>query len=411
MAFRSLLARWKSGQSGRGRSQPWPAPRGRRLALEQFDDRVLLSNYAAASVTALIADINASNAAGGSNTITLTAATTSPYVLTAANNTTDGATGLPVIAAKDNLTILGSGDTSETPNTARSSAAHFRLFDVAAGASLTLGNMTLQGGFAEGYHPLAGGADVPAEGGAIYNQGALTLSGVTVQRNIAQGVGGSFSVAGPGCGGGIWSNGSLTLENGTLLYANQAVGMPAETISSWEGGGSPPGNAYGGAVYLAGGTANITSTTFTSNHAYGGLSAGGDSGDAFGGALYVAAGQVALTTTTVNSNGANTLGSTGSTPVYEGGGICVAGGTVALAKDTVQFNGANDGSGIYVAGGTATLTNDTVESNVSAAIAGYGGGLFIASGASVSIDAFTLAHVINNTAANDPNIDGSYIKT
>ncbi len=39
--------------------------------------------------------------AGGSNTINLTAPTTSPYVLTAVNNTTSGANGLPVIAAND----------------------------------------------------------------------------------------------------------------------------------------------------------------------------------------------------------------------------------------------------------------------------------------------------------------------
>jgi hypothetical protein len=52
-------------------------------------------------------------AAGGSNTITLTARTTSPYVLTAVNSTSDGATGLPLIAANDNLTILGNADTIE----------------------------------------------------------------------------------------------------------------------------------------------------------------------------------------------------------------------------------------------------------------------------------------------------------
>ena len=68
MAFRYLSAHWKSGQSGRRCTQPRPSRRGRHLALEQFDDRALLSNYAAASVTALVADINASNAAGGVQT-------------------------------------------------------------------------------------------------------------------------------------------------------------------------------------------------------------------------------------------------------------------------------------------------------------------------------------------------------
>ena len=38
----------------------------------------LLASYSAASVSALIADISAANTAGGTNTITLTAATTAP---------------------------------------------------------------------------------------------------------------------------------------------------------------------------------------------------------------------------------------------------------------------------------------------------------------------------------------------
>jgi predicted outer membrane repeat protein len=55
-----------------------------------------------------------------------------------------------------------------------------------------------------------------------------------------------------------------------------------------------------------------------------------------------------------------------------------------------------------------TLSNDTVESNSASSA---GGGIYIASLATVYIDPFTLAHVINNTAAIDPNIDGTYIET
>jgi hypothetical protein len=43
---------------------------------------------------------------------------------------------------------------------------------------------------------------------------------------------------------------------------------------------------------------------------------------------------------------------------------------------------------------------------------GEGGGLYIASGAIVYIDAFTLANVIDNTASTSyPNIFGTYIQT
>src|SRR2546423_3982524 len=113
-----------------------------RPRFELLEDRTLPSSYTAATTSALIADIRAANKAGGTNTITLAANTT--FDLTAVNNTTDGANGLPVISGKkgaDNLTIIGNGDTIERSTAAGTPA--FRLFDVATGNTLTLQNMTL----------------------------------------------------------------------------------------------------------------------------------------------------------------------------------------------------------------------------------------------------------------------------
>src|SRR5271166_1558859 len=203
----SVLKLWRSA-SARNRPQA-PQRRHLRLRLEQLEDRLVPSTFNAATVSDLIADIKAANKAGGANTINLTAPPTAPYILAAVDNTTDGATGLPVIAAKDNLIIVGNGDT-----VARSTATGtpaFRLFDVASRASLTLQNLTLQGG-------LAFGSGVSAEGGAIYNQGTLDLNGVAVQNNVAQG-----RVAQPASGGGIYSGGSLTLEGNTKVQNNQAL--------------------------------------------------------------------------------------------------------------------------------------------------------------------------------------------
>src|SRR5262249_10791677 len=116
----------------------------RRPHLEALEDRLVLSSYTAATAGDLIKDIGLANAAGGANTITLSAAPSSPYTLTGVDNTTDGANGLPVIAAGDNLTILGHGDTIERSTTAGTQA--FRLFDVAGGGTLDLQNVTLQRG-------------------------------------------------------------------------------------------------------------------------------------------------------------------------------------------------------------------------------------------------------------------------
>jgi hypothetical protein len=469
--WHSLRNLWRSA-SAKTRLHAMP-PRSRRLTLEQLEDRLTPSNYTAANVSQLIADINAANKAGGANTITLTAPTNSPYTLAAVDNTTDGATGLPVIAAKDNLTILGNGDTIERSSASGTPA--FRLFDVTSGASLTLQNMTLQGG-------LANGAGVLADGGAIYNQGTLDLSGVTVQNNSAIGANGqgNGSVPSAAFGGGIYSNGSLTLEGGTILQSNLVCGGVGSYSSGangfggglYVGGGTatltdvtlsanaasggvggityippgttalgtllPGGNGYGGGLAISGGTVILNNDTLINNTAQGGRGGWGKfgglglGGNGFGGGLYAAGGTITLLDDTVSGNTAK--GGAGGGGFFErhgpngfGGALYVAGGTVALTSDTLSNNvaeglysfygGAGEGGALYAAGGTITLRNDTVTGNAAlggsgARVpgAGTGGGLYIASAATVYLDAFTLAHTINNTASTSNNdIFGSYI--
>ena len=72
---------------------------------------------------------------------------------------------------------------------ARSSAsgtANFRLFDVGSGSSLTLRGLTLSNGAAVGNGNQFGGGSLGA-GGAIFNQGMLTLQQCTLANNIAVG--------------------------------------------------------------------------------------------------------------------------------------------------------------------------------------------------------------------------------
>jgi len=139
----------------------------------------------------------------------------------------------------------------------------------------------------------------------------------------------------------------------------------------------------------------------------------------------------------------------------------VAAGTVTMSGDTVgssQFGlsqqiqnvaqggavatgspigvGPAYGGGIYVAGGNVTLTNDIVEGNVAGTYAnfgtfvayvnGFGGGIFIAPVATVSIDNSSLFNTFYNADSSSPdalpdpipaglpdgttaNIDGKYI--
>jgi len=469
MWFHSLLPSGKSGRSRGRRPQPRPARRGTRLVLEQLEDRSLPSSYSAATVSDLIADINAANAAAGANTITLAAKTTSPYILTAVNNDTGGvgSTGLPVIAANDNLTIVGNGDTIE--RSTASGTPDFRLLDVASGGSLTLENLTLQGGLSQYFG-----------GGAIYNGGTLVLNGVTVQRNLAYG--GAVPDSG-GAGGGIYSGGgSVTLEGGTIVRYNQAgflsSGLDWEDIAEQGYGGglyaqnsavtvsnatldnntAIASDAEGGGLYAYNSTVTVTNATVDNNTAYGsgasvnsftlggGLCAGGrqgygpctvtvtnstldnnvaegGEGGGLGGGLCLEGGTVTLSGDTVNSNKA-----------HEGGGLCVEFASATLTNDTVESNsgpavgGCFRGGGLYLYDSTATLTSDTVEFNSAKAggggglylfgstatltsdtvqsnttTGGSGGGIYIVSRGTVYLDSFTVANTINNTDSSGLN--------
>jgi hypothetical protein len=391
--------------------------RGVRLALESLEDRCVPATFTAATTSDLIADINVANLKGGSNTISLQAGQFFP--LTAVDNTADGATGLPVIAGNDNLTIVGNGATI-----ARLATPAFRLFDVAAGASLTLQQMTLQGGQA-------------SSGGAIYNQGVLDLRGVNVAGNTAQGVGlvptsSGVQNGGPGLGGGVYSSGTLTLEGGTSIQNNQTVGAPGGAGASFVTRGGGPvvrlpgvgGAALGGGLYVAAGTVTITNATIASNSVTGGVGGAGfrnvngmlynsgNGGAGFGGGLYVAAGTVTLSNTNVAGNSAqggdggnaapatfNTLTLPGIGGNGMGGGIYLAGGIVTMRNDSVTGNNAKGGLG----GNYSTWNSG----NRTASGVSKGGGIFIVS-ASAGLDASTLAHILNNTAATDPNLGGPY---
>ena len=308
--------------------------------IEQLETRRLLASFTAASVADLIADINAANAAGGANTITLAAAST--FKLNAVNNYSYGPNGLPIIASDQDLTIFGNGATIQRSN----SDPAFRLFIVAPGGSLVLSDMTLSGGFVPD-----NSFTREAQGGGIFSQGTLSLNRVTVQNCIAQGQSGANA-----SGGGIYSIGVLTIAN-SVIQNNQAL-AGAGTLDFYTQGR----RAEGGGLYTAG-TAALTNTTLSSN-----LAKGGD-----------------------YTSGAKKLGATMGGDGL--GGAIYAAGALQISGSTITKNAATGGSS---------------RSGYSKGI-GQGGGLYIASGASVSLDAFTQAHTSGNSAStSDNDIFGSF---
>lgn len=169
-----------------------------------------------------------------------------------------------------------------------------RIFYVGAGAQLSLRGLTLRAGEAE------------ADGGAIRNEGSLSLDRCVIRDCIAY-----------GSGGGISNAGQMRLTR-TTLQNNQAV--------SQDGGGIDDAGA-----------ATLESCTLAGNSA-------GSSGNG-GGMNVEAGGSVTLVNCTVDGNQLQ-IG------FNHGGGIaCAAGAQVSLLHCTVTRN-TGDGTGIYSAGST-----------------------------------------------------------
>src|SRR5262245_65953130 len=82
-----------------------------RLIVEGLEQRWVPAGFAAATAAELIADINAANLTPEPDTIMLAAGTT--ITLTEVNNQVNGPTGLPQIAAGEDLTIVGNGSVIE----------------------------------------------------------------------------------------------------------------------------------------------------------------------------------------------------------------------------------------------------------------------------------------------------------
>ncbi len=318
----------------------------------------------------LIEDIISANSA--STTITLPA--NAIFAFTSADNSTDGANAMPVITG--NVTIIGSGDTLERT----AGAPAFRLFDVASGGSLTLENLILSGG-------LAKGAGIAAYGGAICSSGALTLDGVTIESNAAQGSTGSSPFVGGGgnganaSGGGLYVAGGAAMLTDDILETNSALagnGGRGGSLTIRGGDGGNGGAADGGALCVAGGNVTLSSVTLVDNAAVGGNGGGGgngqrtlfssidtggnggNGGNAMGGGLYVSIGVNVLgDSATAISDNSVTAGTAG----FAGSGIIHGHSGAAGSTTFANIAANNSGLGNYVTLTTPTLTATIADSS------------------------------------------------
>jgi hypothetical protein len=159
-----------------------------------------------------------------------------------------------------------------------------RIFQVQSNVSLTLRNLTLADGKAVGTNGPPGldfNPAGPGQGGAVLNQGYLTVSNCIFLNNVAQG-GTSYVVGGNAQGGAIYNVGSLFIYD-SVFETNSVVGGFGEAQG---------GHVFGGGVFNSGGSLDFRNVQFRNNVARGGASTtssawplGSQGGNAFGGAI------------------------------------------------------------------------------------------------------------------------------
>jgi hypothetical protein len=196
-------------------------------------------------VASLITAINTSNSNGEDDTIEL--ATNGTYTLTAVDNTTNGPNGLPVILSDTGHKLVIHGNGATLGRSTVVGTPRFRIFQIAAGADVTISGLTITNGNANL------NTDGVSLGGGIFNNGGtLTITNSTLSGNSASDAGGGIfnSVSHSNA-----TNVSATITNSTL--SGNSAGIAGGILNSQVGSTCCATVTIGDTVLNAGAGANI----------------------------------------------------------------------------------------------------------------------------------------------------------
>jgi hypothetical protein len=297
-------------------------------------------------------------------------------------------TGEIVISANQGLTITGPGrdvlavsgdkDASNSPNAGDSRVFRLNIPSGSAGIGVTISGLTLTRGF----EPGGGG------GGAIFNQTAspMTINDTAITNSQSN-----------DRGGGIWSEGDLTIARSTISGNVSPLG----------------GGLYERASGSGSASATITDSTISDNHATG---PGARGGGIFAGGKYLT-----IERSTVSGN--TSVGVGGGLVSYSkygttirnsafsgnsaegGGGMAISAGSgkytaARITETTISGNQGTHGAGaeiIRVGGGSkVTFARSTISGNDGGANS-WGGGLLVDYGVQGSVNLLD-STVSGNTA-------------
>jgi hypothetical protein len=306
------------------------------------------------------------------DTILLKAGTYSLTIQNTNGQENNGLQGdLDITSTKHRLIIQGTGTTGATATIIDASKLQDRVFKILKpGTQVQFEDLVIKGGLA--LDDGAAGAKPGTSdslGGGILSNGNITLDHVLLENNEARG--GAGNPAHNAIGGGICAPaGSVTLVDSTVTQ-NEATGGAGGGAGSGVAGGA----GRGGGVYVNGGSLSISASTISQNRAIGGGGAGGaavgdtkgaSGGASLGGGIYVKSSSLTISASSISQNVAN-AGAGGPAATFPSGQG--AGGAGGLAQ----------GAGLYTSGGMVTLLNSTLSLNT---VAGGGGGFGGPGGAS-----------------------------
>ena len=239
-----------------------------RPRLEVLENRTLLSF--AGCIVDRLTDTGAGSGLMGDLRYCITNVTDGDDIIFAVQGTINLTGALPDLT--HSISIEGPGASSLTVQ--RDTGGDYRILTVARGATVVLSGLTI-----------ANGSVPETLGGGILSEGSLTISNSTVRGNLA------FT------GGGILNEGSLIISNSTIanntvnfeygevrgggIYNAGTLAITNSTIASNEAAGTDPGVEQGGGIYNAG-TLTVNNSTISGNAAYSVFA----SGAADGGGIY-----------------------------------------------------------------------------------------------------------------------------
>ncbi|MBL8951222.1 MAG: CSLREA domain-containing protein [Myxococcaceae bacterium] len=232
-------------------------------------------------------------------------------------------------------------------------------------------------------------------GGAIFNQGTLSVRGCTFTGNRAgRGLDGVAGRAG-GDGGAIASSGTLAVTDSTFRLNGGGTGGHSTDVF----GTTPGGSGGSGGALFSSGTLTVTRSTFTENAGgAGGAAPFFDGPGGLGGAIAVEGGgstRVIDSTFTANRGGSGL----GLGLLNHGGAIAASQSPLVVTGCTFSANEAQLGGGIFIVVSTLTVVNSTFVGNVASL---RGGGISSAS-ATTQVSSSTLLGNVGGAVAPQGN--------